>query len=369
MESLQVFDKFSKLDEEEQERVGGNPRLDKFSSRAKEVYLFLARHRNDAGDGEFVIPSMVAAPMMGYEMTNSYKVTQDILKKHGREGIEWKNLSGAVIFKDTTERIFKIPGVEGGILKFTKSRGNHKYPFLTLPFTRMLAVRGSTALCKEIAELTIVMHDLLADKVEEQMGFAEIKGIKQTHPRWQELRNDSRYMTNAANKIIQRIGGPKLSMEINQFLNRKVIGTSSSDARNNVEGMRKGETVRNITKRPNLSVLRDIQDQFTYWLEERDEEGIETSYDEVMEYLAKLVVQRRGALESTRGQGLLKHPGGVINKNGTINPSGYKRAQKRIGDGTTPHHLLAETNAAKKRRIANAPKPNPFLKFGFVVKT
>lgn len=369
MESLKVFDKFASLEDEEQEKVSGNPRLAKFSDRSKEVYLFLARHRNDAGDGQFVIPSMVAAPMLGYEMRNSKHITQDILKKHGKENTDWKNLSRALVFKDTMELVFKIPGVQGGEVKFTKTKGNHKYPYLTLPFTAMLAVRGSTPLCKEIAELIIVMHDLLADKVEEQeFEFDEIKGIEQTHARWQSLRDNSQYMTTAANKIIHKIGGHELSKQINQFFNKNIIGTSSSDARVMIDGMRKGETVRNVTNRLNLSVLRDVQDYFTYWLEKRDEKGQETSCDEVMEHLANLVSKCKGLIELSREEGLLQHPGNVIKMNGTINPAGYKRALGRIDDKTTPVHLLAETNAAKKRRIANIPKPNPFEKFGFVKK-
>ena len=364
-----VYTKFAGLDLGRQEEVTGHPRLAKFSDRSKEVYLFLARHRNDSGDGEFVVPAMVAAPMLGFTFTEQIAVVRKVLKKHGKEGEDWKHLSIPLIFKHDLEVMFKIPGVPGGELKFVKpTRGNHKYPFLTLPFTRLLAIRGSTELCKELSELMIVMHDLLADKVEELQvhTYARIPRIQQTHPMWQKLRNDTGGPTKLMNDLLFKIGSTPLVISIHQYLNKISTGTSSAIARQEVPGMRKGETVRNVASRASLSVMQSIQDDFVIWLEDADDEGRVVTSDETMAQLIEFAGERQGRIDRVSKLPLLEHTK-VIRKNGTISPAAYKRAALTSIDDPRPTHLLCETAHAKKKRLT-PPKPvvNPFAKFGFL---
>lgn len=311
--------------------------------------------------------------MLGYNITEQKEVVRAILKKYGVDHTDWDELSSAVVFKGVDKVAFKIPGT-GGALTLTKpKRGNHKYPFLTLAFTRLLAVRGSTPLCKELAELMIVMHDLLADKVEElhPVEYKQLKGIGQTHTRWQANRNESRAMAKETNDLLLRTGGPRLAMEMNQFLNHMIVGTSSSDARRDILGMRKGETVRNVAGRGMLSEIRSVQDAFIIWLEYEEEDQRVPTHDECMAKLVECANLRQGAIAIAKGRPLLAHPGSVIGLNGSINPAGYKRAATAlIANSAMPTHLLAETAQAKnkRQRIEDAKKPNPFLRYGFKVK-
>lgn len=198
-----------------------------------------------------------------------------------------------------------------------------------------------------------------------------IKGVEQTRETWQMVRTESKVMTKTLADLLMKCGGGDLFHKVHSILNQKSIGISSADARTKVEGMRKGETVRNVATTSTLSELRNIQLRLTAWLEDLDEEDNLPSPRDIEQKLMQLCAEREDILASTRRE-LLKHPGALLRTNGEINPIAHKRVVQAITDGASEKDVraLAAARSTKKRRLGiEAPKKQQtttLAKFGFV---
>lgn len=199
-----------------------------------------------------------------------------------------------------------------------------------------------------------------------------IKGVEQTTMSWQFTREECKELTNLLNTFLARIGGRDLLNKVHSTINRVVAGMSSSRAQAEVEGMRKGETVRNVVPTENLSSGRDILVKLVAWLERLGNEDQLPTTEMVEERLAELCAMHRESVKKFGG--LLKHPGAVIHMNGKVNPVAVKRVHGAItnGDVPTKMHELAMTKSSKRRKLneeeRKKAKRNPFAKFGFVTK-
>lgn len=159
--------RFNALRVDEQATVLGSDTLRRFSNPTKEVYKYLTA-MCDKGKNEMSVPAMLVPAMLGmsYKARDSQKdFVRNFLKEHGDEGVDWTFKAKTSVFSNgglDSAIEFPVPGDTTGEIVFRRDCGPAtKFPYVTPHFARILMLRSTTTVGRELADFYLAVHDEL----------------------------------------------------------------------------------------------------------------------------------------------------------------------------------------------------------------
>lgn len=163
----QTIVRFNTLEHQEQNELFTRDGMVRFSKAAKDVYTWNCAMM-DKGRNEFSVPAMLIPAILGmqYKQRDSQvDFIKNFLKVHGQEGVDWKIFKkNEMNFIHGNESVneFKAPNAVDRVIKFSRDdHHNTKYPVVTPHFARVLIMRSTASLGRELADFYTVIHDEL----------------------------------------------------------------------------------------------------------------------------------------------------------------------------------------------------------------
>jgi hypothetical protein len=159
--------RFNAMQVHERTEVMNRPNMAGFSPTTKEIYAWNCKML-EQGPDDFSVPAMLIPGMLGmaYNARDSQiDYVRDFLKKNGNQGVDWvfKKKSGLFSNYGSVPVIeFAIPGRVGEIIEFSRNAGNAaKFPFITPRFARVLLLRSTSKIGRELVNFYTTIHDEL----------------------------------------------------------------------------------------------------------------------------------------------------------------------------------------------------------------
>ena len=163
----QMIVRFNTLDTSERSAVLSRPALGRFSVETKQVYQWNCAMM-DKGCNEFSVPAMLVPAILGMEYSEAFhqrNFARDFLKVHGQEGVDWKNFKKnemKFIMINDCHNEYKAPNAPDRVIRFSRDdHHNTRYPMVTPHFARVLMMRSTSQIGRELADFYTVVHDEL----------------------------------------------------------------------------------------------------------------------------------------------------------------------------------------------------------------
>lgn len=160
-----IGSRFRCLGVEDRDAVMRAEPLVKFASETKAVYSYITE-MCEKGKNEMTVPAMLVPAMLGmaYETKDNRKdYTRQYLRVHGEEGADWVFRSKtSIFFNEGANSLIEIPvpGRDSEKIVFRRDAGNAaKFAFVTPHFARVLMLRSTSQVGRELAEFYLAVHD------------------------------------------------------------------------------------------------------------------------------------------------------------------------------------------------------------------
>ena len=200
----------------------------------KDAYRFITPLAAGPDKDKPTIPAMLVPAMLGMGYTESNDVENfknRFLRKHGKEGENWKFMNKRDLFSQTfnLDRLeIPVPGRPGETIVFSKDAGNRaKWPFITPRFARWLLTHTTKPVSKQLIDFYFEVHDA-ARRLKQAIdaGYVTLKR-KILDPDEVAERPDKRLKTAAASAAlmsmtIDKVDGTGKTMVCNRYLGPRI---------------------------------------------------------------------------------------------------------------------------------------------------